>query len=171
MSNKKYALVAWIEKGELRMVPSLVNIASEPYRERIEQLEARWEDVEDEMGWLLSRSRAHERFARFLLRVGYQREAYEEYKNAAMVCAYCSDELWLQSESCDFPALPLLYRFLSMHRQCVRLALKDEYLRNRYKNSDLESHYLYFTLDDQITEREFSEIYESMRVWQFGKVG
>ena len=129
MSNKKYALVAWIEKGELRMVPSLVNIASEPYRERIEQLEARWEDVEDEMGWLLSRSRAHERFARFLLSVGYQREAYEEYKNAAMVCAYCSDELWLQGESCDFPALPLLYRFLSMHRQCIMLALKDDYIR------------------------------------------
>ena len=156
MSSKKYTLVAWTDGGELRMVPSLVNIAAEPYRERIEHLEARWEEVEDEIGWLLARSRAHERFARFLLSV---------------VCAWCSDELWLQGESCDFPALPLLYRFLSMHRQCIRLALKDEYLRHRYKGSDLEGHYLFFTLDDRITEQEFSESRESMRAWRFGSDG
>ena len=168
MSSKNYTLVAWTENGNLRMVPSLVNIAAEPYKARIEQLEAQWEDVEDEIGWLLARSRAHERFARFLLSVGYPREAYEEYRNAAMVCACCSDELWLQGEACDFPALPLLYRFLSMHRQCVRLALKDDFLRNRYKGSDLEGHYHFFTLDDQITEREFSESYASMRAWRFG---
>ncbi|MBR1888167.1 MAG: hypothetical protein IJ813_06840 [Bacteroidales bacterium] len=169
MSSKNYTLVAWTEKGNLRMVPSLVNVAAEPYKERIERLEAQWEDVEDEIGWLLARSRAHERFARFLLSVGYPREAYEEYRNAAMVCAWCSDGLWLQGEACDFPALPLLYRFLSMHRQCVRLAMKDEFLRNRYKGSDLEGHYLFFTLDDQITDREFSESYASMRAWRFGK--
>jgi|GEM_PF-481864 len=168
MSSKKYTLVAWTDGGELRMVPSLVNIAAEPYRERIARLKALWEEVEDEIGWLLARSRAHERFARFLLSVGYPREAYEEYRNAAMVCAFCSDELWLQGESCDFPALPLLYRFLSMHRQCVRLALKDEFLRRRYKGSNLEGHYLFFTLDDRITEQELSESYESMRAWRFG---
>ena len=171
MSSKNYTLVAWTENGNLRMVPSLVNIAAEPYKARIEQLEAQWEDVEDEIGWLLARSRAHERFARFLLSVGYPREAYEEYRNAAMVCAWCSDELWLQGEACDFPALPLLYRFLSMHRQCVRLALKDEFLRNRYKGSDLEGHYHFFTRDDQITERGFSESYASMRAWRFGRIG
>lgn len=168
MSSKKYTLVAWTGNGSLRMAPSLVNVASEPYRERIGQLEARWEEVEDEVGWLLARSRAHERFARFLLSIGHPREAYGEYKKAAMVCAYCSDELWLQGESCDFPALPLLYRFLSMHRQCVRLALKDEYLSRCYKGSDLEGQYLFFTLDDRITDREFSESYASMRAWRFG---
>lgn len=167
MSNTNYTLVAWTESGKLRMVPSLVNIAAEPYKETIARLEAMWEDVEDEIGWLLARSRAHERFARFLLSVGYPREAYQEYRNAAMVCAWCSDELWLQGESCDFPALPLLYRFLSMHRQCVTLALKDEFLKNRYKGSDLEDHYLFFTLDDRITERELSESRESMRAWNF----
>ena len=171
MSSKNYTLVAWTENGEVRMVPSLVNIAAEPYKERIAHLEAQWENVEDEMGWLLARSRAHEKFAHFLLSVGYPREAYEEYRNAAMVCVYCSDELWLQGERCDFPALPLLYRFLSMHRQCVKLALKDEYLRNRYKGSDLEGHYLFFTLDDRITDREFSESYASMRAWRFGRRG
>lgn len=171
MSSKNYTLVAWTENGEVRMVPSLVNVAAEPYKDRIVRLEARWENVEDEIGWLLARSRAHEKFARFLLSVGYPREAYEEYKNAAMVCAYCSDRLWLQGEACDFPVLPLLYRFLSMHRQCVKLSLKDEFLRNRYKDSELEGHYLLFTLDDQNLEREFAECYENMKAWRFGKVG
>ena len=168
MSNTKYTLVAWTEDGELRMVPSLVNVAAEPYRERIAHMESMWEDVEDEIGWLLARSRAHERFARFLVSVGYPREAYQEFRNAAMVCTWCSDELWLQGESCDFPALPLLYRFLSMHRQCIRLALKDEYLRRSYKGSDLEDHYLFFTRDDRITEQELSESRESLRAWKFG---
>ncbi len=68
MSSKNYTLVAWTENGNLRMVPSLVNVAAEPY-----------------------------------------------------------------------------------------------------KGSDLEDHYLFFSLDDQITDREFSESYASMRAWRFGK--
>ncbi len=171
MSNKKYTLVAWTEKGALRMVPSLVKIASDPFKKKVESLESQWEDAEDEIGWLLARSRAHEEFARFLLDVGYPREAYEEYRNAAIVCNWCPDELWLQGENCDFPALPLLYRFLSMHRQCVRLALRDAFLRNRYKDSDLEERYLFFTLDDRIAEKEVTEIHETRKAWRFGKTG
>ena len=151
------------------MVPSLIHVASKPYRDRIERVESRWEEVNDEIGWLLAQSRAHEDFARFLLRVGHPRKAYVEFENAARVCTWCSDTLWLQGESCDFPALPLLYRFLSMHRKCILLTLKDEFLKNRYRGSDLEGHYLFFTLDDQNTEREFSECYENMRAWRFGK--
>ena len=50
MSSKNYTLVAWTENGEVRMVPSLVNVAAEPYKDRIARLEARWENVEDEIG-------------------------------------------------------------------------------------------------------------------------
>ena len=39
MSSKNYTLVAWTESGKLRMVPSLVNIAAEPYKETIARLE------------------------------------------------------------------------------------------------------------------------------------
>jgi len=169
MPNKNYTLVAWTEKGELRMIPSLVNELSIPFRERIARLESEWESVGNESGWLMARSRAHERFARFLLSVGYPREAYIEFENAALVCTFCQDGLWLQGESCDFPALPLFYRFLSMHRECVKLALKDEYLRILYRGSVLEDDYLFFTLDDRNTNREISESYESMKVWNFGK--
>lgn len=53
--------------------------------------------------------------------------------------------------------------FLSMHRQCIRLAIKDEHLRNCYKVSDLEDSYLFLTLDDRITEQVFSESHESIQ--------
>lgn len=99
---KSYQLVAWTERGEVRMVPSLLEALSLPYRERIAAIEAQWEHVEDETGWLYAQSKAHEAFARFLLRAGRPREAYTEYENAARVCTYCSDGLWLQGEACDF---------------------------------------------------------------------
>lgn len=50
MSSKKYTLVAWTENGEVRMVPSLIHVASKPYRDRIERVESRWEEVNDEIG-------------------------------------------------------------------------------------------------------------------------
>lgn len=166
---KSYQLVAWTERGEVRMVPSLLEALSLPYRERIAAIEAQWEHVEDETGWLYAQSKAHEAFARFLLRAGRPREAYTEYENAARVCTYCSDGLWLQGEACDFPILPLLYRFLSMHRECIKLALKDAFLRHLYEGSVLESDYLFFTTDDRITERECNDSYASMKAWAFGK--
>jgi hypothetical protein len=169
MCNKKYALAAWTERGEVRMVPSLVYEAARPYRERIEKLEARYEDYEDEVGWLLSLSRAHEAYARFFLRVGLPREAYFEYSKAATVCAWCSDSLWLQGVSCDFPTLPLLHRFLAMHRECVRLARKDQCLALVYEDSELEGMYLSFTRDDRETDEEFEKVLDYMRAWRFGK--
>ena len=169
MSNKKYTLVAWTEKGQLRMIPSLINECSLPYRERIEWLDGHYPADDNEIGWILARSRAHETLARFFLSVGRPREAYLEYENAALVCAWCSDDLWLQGTRCDFPALPLLYRFLSMHRKCVLLACKSPLIKGMYEGSDLERHYHFFTLDEVMDDREINAELESIRAWEFGK--
>ena len=76
------------------------------------------------------------------------------------MCAWCSDDLWLQGTRCDFPALPLLYRFLSMHRTCVLLACKSPLIKG---------HYHFFTLDDVMDSREINAELESIRAWEFGK--
>ena len=165
----KYTLAAWTENGEVRMIPSLINEMSVPYREKIERIEAQWETVENEIGWLLARSRAHEDFARFLLRVGHPREAYEEFKNAAEVCTLCSDELWLQGDTCDFPALPLFRRFLAMHRQCMLLVRNDRYLQGRYLGSQFDSRYRFYTNDRWETRLKLDEAYETRKAWRFGK--
>ena len=65
------------------MIPSLINECSLPYRERIARLEDRRSAFRNTADWLLERSRAHESLARFFLRVGRPREAYQEYENAA----------------------------------------------------------------------------------------
>ena len=169
MQNKKYTLVAWTEKGSLRMIPSLVNEVSLPYRERIEAIEAQYAEVENEIGWLIALSRAHEELARFFQSVGYPLEAYIEYKNAALVCTYCSDELWLQGSACEFPTLPLFRRFLAMHAKCRRLAAADARVRNHYSDSDLERYFLFCTTDDRNSDDEIHACFEYLRTWRFGK--
>ena len=138
MPSKKYTLVAWTDKGEVRMIQSLINDAAEPYKRRIAYLESIGEDVEDEIGWLIAQSRAHEAFARFLLSVGHPREAYVEFSNAAIVCTVFRG----QDEDCDYPIHPLLSRFLAMHCECVRLTEKDRQLSLIYEGSELQRHYL-----------------------------
>ena len=172
MANKKYALAAWTENGQIRMIPSLVNELSVPYREKIEHLEGQWNvdrNEGEEIGYILAKSRAHEAFARFLLRVGYPKEAYLEYENAAKVCLYCSDNLWLQGVSGDFPVLPLYHRFLAMHRQCVLLTEGNPVLKARYEQGELKGLYLWITIDERETDEEFDRAFEIRRAWRFGR--
>ena len=146
MSNKKYTLVAWTEKGQVRMIPSLVNETSLPYREKIHRIESRRND-RDKVGFLLAQSRAHEEFARFLLSVGHPREAYVEFENAAEVCTLCPDELWNQGDDGFFPELRLFRRFLAMHGECFKLAMEDRFLLLGYEGSRLQRDYRCFMLD------------------------
>ena len=107
--------------------------------------------------------------ARFFLRVGRPREAYQEYSNAAEVCALCYDGLWVQGERCDVPMKPLYKRFHAMHSRCLELAEKHPVLRKCYEGSSLQDHFLWFTLDEREDRRELREARESSRSWRFGK--
>lgn len=172
MANKKYVLAVWTEKGQLRMIPSLVNELSVPYREKIEYLEGQWNvdrTKDQEIAWILAKSRAHEEFARFLLRVGYPKEAYIEYENAAKVCLYCSDWLWLQGVRGDFPVLPLYHRFHSMHAQCVKLTEGNPVLKGTYEQGELKGLYLWMTIDEREWDEEFDATIEYRKAWRFGK--
>jgi hypothetical protein len=169
MANKKYTLAAWTDRGQVRMIPSLVNELSVPYRDRIERLQASYRDVENEVGWLLSRSRAHEEFARFLMRVGYPKEALTEYENAARVCTLCSDELWVDGDYGYAPPLPLLYRFLAMHRECRKLSSEHPILKEVYRSSGLEEKYMWYTADMRECRSEIKAVLETQRAWKFGR--
>lgn len=75
--SKSYSLVAWTENGQVRMIPSLVNEMKVPYEEKIARIVA--EDYENEVGWLIARSRSWEDYARFFLNLGYFKQAYQCY--------------------------------------------------------------------------------------------
>lgn len=133
MPNKKYALTAWTEKGQVRMIPSLVNELSVPYREEILGFSER-RPGERETDWLLSLSRAHEGFARFLLRVGRPLEAYSEFENAANECLRGR---WDPSRKGGINGA-LSLRFAAMHDECLALAGENPFLARRYEGSNLQ---------------------------------
>ena len=151
--SKSYSLVAWTENGQVRMVPSLVNEMKVPYEEKIARIES--QVYENEVGWLIAQSRAWEEYARFFIEIGYYRQAYRCYENAARVCTFSSDIFWVQDENCERPVLPLYYRFLSMHNRCKGLIRQHPVLMDEYRDSDLEKSYLFYTRDDRRREREF----------------
>lgn len=98
---KFYQLVAWTEKGQVKMIPSLVAELAQPYLERIKAVEAekkQWEETA-QTDQLLRLSRAYEALGQFYLRVGYRQEAYRQFEEAADLILGCStDILWKDSE-------------------------------------------------------------------------
>lgn len=148
MENKKYALVAWTRNGQICMIPSLVNELSVPYREHIAEVEKHYPDKDKEVLWLKAQSRAHEDFARFLLRVGRPAEAFQEFENAAIVCTFCTENAWVEGEECEKEMLPLMFRFVAMHLECVRLMKDNRLLRLMYEHSLLSRLYSSFSRYD-----------------------
>lgn len=167
MANKSYSLVAWTEKGQVRMIPSLVNEMKIPYEEKIARLDSL--EYDDEQEWLLQRSSAWEEYAEFYLSAGYNRQAYRCFENAALVISPCSDLLWVQDMNSERPVLPLYYRFLTLHSKCKSLIEQYSSLQSEYKGSRLERNYLFYTEDERREWREMCESYQSMEAWSFGK--
>ena len=164
-----YELVAWTDHGRLRMIPSLVEELARPDLERLEEQDRCPEDGTAEIDWLIGRSCEYERLADFFRRVGDWEEEYRALDLAARVCSWCSDSLWLQGTHSDFPALPLLYRFLAMHGRALRLARQHPLLMERYQGSTLESHFLWFTRDEREDDETFRAETERRRAWRFGR--
>ena len=167
MANKSYSLVAWTEKGQVRMIPSLVNEMKMPYEEKIARLDSL--EYDDEQEWLLDKSRAWEEYAEFYLSAGYYRQAYRCFENAALVISPCSDLLWVQDMNSERPVMPLYYRFLAMHDKCKQLIGLHQELKNEYKGSRLERNYLFYTEDERREWREMCDSYQSMKAWNFGE--
>ena len=84
------------------------------------------------------------------------------------MCTWCSDKYRLQGETTDFPVLPLLHRFLSMHGVCHRMAAESEFIRYKYAGSQVQGNYLTFTYDDWVDDQEFKQYYENRKAWRFG---
>ena len=148
--SKSYSLVAWTEKGQVRMVPSLVNEQKKPFEKKLElfKTECHYSDA----GWLLAYSGAWDEYARFFMNIGYFRQAYRCYENAATVCTYGStDLLWVDDDNSSQPVLPLFRRFLAMRNHCLRLVGEHPALRHEYESGDLERDYQFFTFDDAVT--------------------
>ena len=87
-----YQLVAWTDKGQVKMLPNVLREYAQPYIDEIERRLAFYEEWwTPERGRLteqdvIALSRSYEAYARFLLLHGKRREAFEAYVDGARVC-------------------------------------------------------------------------------------
>lgn len=139
---KSYQLAAWTDRGQVKMLPSLVEELAQPYLRSIEA--AKNEDCayfDAEIGQLLRRSRAYERLGRFYRRVGYRQEAFACFAAAAKCCTEASDWHWSQSDGGYVLSRPLKLRFLAMHDTCLRLLEEAPELAVCYRREELAREY------------------------------
>lgn len=135
-----YQLVAWTEKGQVKMLPSLVAELAEPYVETLKDLQAeprQWAEG-PQTAQLLRLSRAHEDLARFFLRVGYWQDAFLQFVEAATTVTDCTDVCWKDSDYGYFLHRPLENRFLAMYRRCEQLALEHPEIRGSAQWQELD---------------------------------
>jgi len=168
---KTYQLMAWTDKGQVKMIPSLVAELAEPYIRQIQAADdeprARGEKAETDQ--LIRRSRAYEALARFFLRVGYWEDAFLQYAQAAMVVTFCSDELWIDADEGFLLHTPLEHRFLSMYGRCKQLAEDHPTIKESTQWETLNRRHRTVTEVHRIWADEFREVSRSARAWRFGK--
>lgn len=168
---KTYQLMAWTEKGQVKMIPSLVAELAEPFVQRIQAVEeeprARGEEEETEQ--LIRHSRAHEALGRFFLRVGYWEDAFLQFAEAAMTVTYCSDELWNDAEVGFLLHTPLEHRFLAMYNRCREMADEHPGIKGSVQWQTLLNQWRRVTDVHRIWSAEFREVTQSARAWRFGK--
>ena len=87
-----YQLVAWTDKGQVKLLPELLREYAQPYIDRIESLKAFYDEGwDDGQGRLteqdvIALSRSYEAYGRFLRLHGKRHEAFEAFTDAAAVC-------------------------------------------------------------------------------------
>ena len=139
---KSYQLAAWTDRGQVKMLPSLVEELAQPYLRSIEAAEnEECAYFDAEIGQLLRRSRAYERLGRFYRRVGYRQEAFACFAAAAKCCTEASDWHWSQSDGGYVLSRPLKLRFLAMHDTCLRLLEEAPELAVCYLREELAREY------------------------------
>jgi hypothetical protein len=121
MEKRTRQLAAWIENGQLRLIPSLLEELSRPYLAEIASLYDRYQGEKDELAMILRLSRTYEAYGNLLLGCGRLAEAYRQFVESACVCLSCSDRFWLDGEFGWTVVRPLRTRFYMMYGRCKRM--------------------------------------------------
>ncbi len=170
MANKSYQLVAWTDKGKVRMIPSLQKDCEKPYLERIGNLEDSLSyGSRDEVSLIMDLSHAHEMYGRFLLLTGKVTEAFEEFAKGAACCTECSDEFWADSDYGYLLCNPFRSRFYLMFGLCRALANDYPHLKDEMTGSYLLKTYGMVSRVDRSIKEEPREALESRKAYYFGK--
>lgn len=135
--TKSYQLVAWTDKGQVRMIPSEV---TDYIHAELEAIDRQADSIryrsEQERGGILKLSQAYEKLAVGLLRLGRIEDAFEQYARAAQCCLQSSE--WDDTEWGEILCKPLRGRFFAMFCVCKDLVRQYPQLRYSWDKSHLQ---------------------------------
>ena len=153
---KSYQLVAWTDKGQVKMIPSEITDFLHKELEGINRLSDRiryktYHEVHD----LLQVSSAYEKLGTQLLDLGQIEDAFIQFSQAALCCT-ASGNNWTDTEWGEMLCKPLHGRFFAMFCQCKDLVRKYPKLRFAWEESGLQQQCDFITYPDRVFEIEWN---------------
>lgn len=153
---KAYQLVAWTEKGQVRMIPSEITAFLHKELDNVNRLSDRiryktYHEVHD----ILQVSSAYEKLAYQLLDLGQTEDAFIQFSHAALCCTGSGNN-WSETEWGPVLEKPLRGRFFAMFCQCKDLVRKFPRLQYAWEESGLQSECNYLTYADRCFEIEWN---------------
>ena len=133
MANS-YQLVAWTNKGQVRMIPSEVTAILHAGMDAIDRMADKIRyNTHLESPDILALSRAYEKLGIRLLDLGRTDDAFLLFAQAAECCCTCGNN-WEDFDDYEDLRPPLRGRFFAMYSQCKNLV--RQYPRLRYTWSE-----------------------------------
>ena len=174
--KKTYQLVAWTDKGRVRMLPSEVNAF---IHEEVQQLNRISDGVRygtyHEIGDLLKVSSSYEKLALNLLNMGQTETAFLLLAESAHCCT-ASRNNWEDTEWGEILCKPLRGRFFAMFCACKELVRKNPKLQYAWEDSGLQQAcddityaYKRFEIEWNGDSGDFWEAWNYSKALQFGK--
>ena len=151
---KSYQLVAWTDKGQVKMIPSEIADFLHKELDILNRLSDRiryktYHEVHD----LLQVSCAYEKLGLRLLDLGQIEDAFIQFSMAALCCTGSGNN-WRETEWGDVLEKPLRGRFFAMFCQCKSLVRRYPKLQYSWEESGLQSECNYITYADRCFENE-----------------
>jgi hypothetical protein len=158
-----YQLVAWTEKGKVRMIPSEVTAFMQDDLEEIDRLIDRIRYGTDyEVHDILRVSCAYEKLGLRLLEVGRTQDAFLQYAHAAECCC-ASRNNWEEGEYGEQLCRPLRSRFFAMFSECRELVRRYPTLRYAWVETDLRESYGSVTAAERLWTAEWADWTEEFK--------
>lgn len=160
---KSYQLVAWTERGQVRMIPSEVDAFVRDDLDAIARLIDRIRyGTDHEVHDILQVSEAYERLGLRLLEVGRMQDAFRQFAHAAECCC-ASDNNWEDTEYGERLCRPLCGRFFAMFCMCKDLVRRDPRLQFAWARSRLQETCDSVTAADRCLAAEWADWREEFR--------
>ena len=152
---KSYQLVAWTDKGKVRMIPSQLKAYISEEVQHLNRINERVRyGTYHEVGDLLKVSCAYEKLALSLLDLGQTKAAFLLLAEAAHCCT-ASYNNWHETEWGDVLEKPLRGRFFAMFCACKDLVREYPRLQYVWENSGLQQDCNHLTYADRCFVPDF----------------